>query len=434
MTQQKASFEELCANSEGCIPYGQWRSKVRAKYQCADIVSASGCLLLSSDGREFIDFGNAFGSVLIGHADVRINSAAIAALNTGLPAGLGKDLAAQIAAELASDLGLSWKTAFYQSGTSAVRACVLAARRLTGRRVVVSAGFHGWDLMWTSAASPFTENNDGVVDFLYDPEALDDILKRFSDQVAAVVISPDYLHCSAETLRRIAAIAKSYGVPIVSDEVKYGYRFVAGPSITRLGIVADAYVYAKGIGNGWPIACVVGDDSLLAQMTDFASTLTYSCPALAAAMRTLRLSKELDVRSSIERNGGRFIEEAKKMLSHARLPISVVGSGSSFQFVALNPEVESVLVSIAYKHCLFMQPGDQQLPSYAFRDEIVERAIQALDAAVGELTANFPHLVDTQLDDEAWLHAAWMQMDGLSDRITSRERRHKFVYENYGVT
>lgn len=397
----------------------------------AEIVSARGCVLRDREEHEYLDFSNSFGSVLLGHGDPVVEAAILEAVRAGIPAGLGYSVALEVAERLANDLQQPYRVAVFNTGTVAVRACVLAAQKATGRSRILSAGFHGWDLMWEPATSAFGFNAHGICDFLYSPEALERILAHHASEVAAVVLSPDYLHLTAVTLRRVAEITRRFGVLLVADEVKYGYRYNSGPSLGRLGIEADVYVYAKGLANGWPVACAVGRDQLLDEMTTYVSTLTYAYPALVAAKATLQRAEEVGARDSIMREGGRFVSTVREMFKAKALPLAIAGDGSSFQFVAETVELEGALLQTAYAERLVFQPGDQQLPSYAMRGEMVDRAIAAMEKVVDQLASDFAPLRGKELTDRAWLEAAWSQMDGLSDRPLPREVREEFIQSKY---
>jgi len=285
--------------------------------------------------------------------------------------------------------------------------------------------------MWVSANSPFSLSSGDVLDFLYHADALRDFLGSHRRDVAAVVISPDYLHIGAETMRSIVRIAREYDVVIVSDEVKYGYRYSNGPSITRLGLNADIYVYAKCLSNGWPVAAAVGCHPVMDQLSTFVSTLTYSCPAFVAANATLARSDELQIRNSIAAEGGRFLSSLSEVLSSSRLPLDVVGDGHSFQFVSATPELESTLVERALDEGLVFQPGDQQLPSYAFKAKYVDFAIGAMERVVESLKQTYGDLIGAPLTEQAWFDAAWNQMDGLSDRATASPGMREFVQSKF---
>jgi glutamate-1-semialdehyde aminotransferase len=416
-----------CANRAGCLPYGFDAGAG------PDIVAGRGCYLFDRDGERYIDLCNAFGSVMLGHADPDVSAAAAHAITVGVPAGASRRTASRIADRMAIDVGSEVSTAFFKTGTMAVRAAVCAARRATGRPWIASAGFHGWDVMWTPARTPFTVSDTGVFDFFYCADALAAFLTEHAGKVAAVVISPDYLHIGPDQLRALSAIARAANVMTIFDEVKYGYRFGPGPSVHRHGITGEVYVFAKGLANGWSLACVTGAAAVMSEMTLFTSTLAYSQVELCAAEATLAKLVAMGVWESIGAEGGRFAAGVRERLVASRLPLDLVGTGHCFQLVAESPELEGALVAGARGRGLVLQAGDQQMPSWAFSGPAVDDALNILEGALTELAAQFSWLLGVPLSKRAHLDAAWSQMDGLPAVAPTGADRTAFLADKLAV-
>lgn len=416
-----------CANRAGCLPYGFDAGPA------PDIVAGRGCYLFDRDGKRYIDLGNAFGSVMLGHADPDVSAAAAHAITTGMPAGASRHTASRIADRLALDLGAEMSTAFFKTGTTAVRAAACAARRATGRPWLASAGFHGWDVMWTPARTPFTVSDTGVFDFFYCADALEAFLAEHAGKVAAVVISPDYLHIGGDHLRTLSAIARAANVMTIFDEVKYGYRFGPGPSVQRHGITAEVYVFAKGLANGWPLACVTGAAAVMSEMALFTSTLAYSQVELCAAEATLTKLAAVGAWASIAAEGGRFTAGVRERLVASRLPLDLVGTGHVFQLVAGTPELEDALVAGARRRGLVLQARDQQMPSWSFTGDAVGDALDMVESVLAELAAQFSGLRGVPLSKRVHLDAAWSQMDGLPAMALTEAERTEFLAEKLAV-
>ena len=413
--------ERVCVNVHGCLPYQNGR---------LTFVRGQGAYLMTSDGRSCVDLVNAFGSVLLGHADPAIVEAVSAAVTDGLPAA-AHDIAGEVAERIIADTAHGSTVAFFKTGTDAVRAATLAVRAVRRRRLLVSAGFHGWDEPWTPAArEPFTINEAGVFDCFYLPEALEPFLDSHAGDVAAAVISPDYLHLHPARLRRLIQACRDRGVPVIADDVKYGYRFGAGSSLRQVGIEADVYVYAKGLANGWPIACVAGPPELLAPMRLWCSTLTYDVPSLAAARATLEQLAARGAQARIAEQGAAFLAAARDRIRTSRLPIEPIGDGHGFQFV-LAPELDDAFFAYAAEHGLLLSPGDNQFPSLAFAGGAIDDALRALSATLDDLSARFPQLRSAPLTQRARWLAAWSQMDGFADGddAVDADTRRAFIAE-----
>src|SRR5439155_8214096 len=98
-------------------------------------------------------------------------------------------------------------------------------------------------------------------------------------------------------------LATQVNVLVIADEVKWGYRRSSGATIQRIGLCADIYVYSKAIGNGWPIANVVGAQALLAHSECHVSTLTFEAAILEATDACLTILAEEPIYESIAGEG-----------------------------------------------------------------------------------------------------------------------------------
>ncbi|MFV2085433.1 aminotransferase class III-fold pyridoxal phosphate-dependent enzyme [Micromonospora sp. LOL_021] len=394
------------ANADGCTPYEVARNLT--------LVRGEGAYVYDAAGRGLVDLSNSFGSVLLGHQDPVVTSAVLAAVRTGLPAAASLDLQNRLAEQIAGDLPGEQRVAFFKTGTAATRAAASAARQVTGRRLIASCGYHGYDLMW-EFTPPGQPNSEGVLHCYHLPELLDKVLDEYADELAAVIIAPDYIHVSPQYIAELFHRCQRAGVVTIADEVKHGYRMLRGASVNGAGVQADIYTYAKGISNGWPLSCVAGDERFMDPLAEFVSTLTFETPSFAAAAATLDRLTELDVQARLGADGGRFVSEATKLIDAHDLPIEMAGTGAAFQFVCA-PEVEQILLPHALAEGLILEPSDQQYPSACFRDEVVDDALDRLGRALTAMVASRPDLVGREVTQLDRVQSAFCQMDGLPGR------------------
>nr|AAR98558.1 GntL [Micromonospora echinospora]ARV75718.1 6'-epimerase, C-6' aminotransferase [Micromonospora echinospora]CAF31441.1 putative gentamicin aminotransferase II [Micromonospora echinospora]CAF34036.1 glutamate-1-semialdehyde aminotransferase-like protein [Micromonospora echinospora] len=396
----------IIANADGCTPYEVARG--------VTIVRGEGAYVYDAEGRGLIDLSNSFGSVMLGHQDPVVTEAVLKTVRSGVPAAASLDLQNHLAEQIAGDLPGDQRVAFFKTGTAATRAAASAARQVTGKRLIASCGYHGYDLMW-EFTPPGQPNSEDVLHCYHLPELIDQVLDKHAHELAAVIIAPDYIHVSPEYIADLFERCERVGVVTIADEVKHGYRLRQGASVTEASVVADMYTYAKGISNGWPLSCVAGDERFLKPLAEFVSTLTFEAPSFAAASATLDRLAELDVQAQLAIDGARFVSEAAKMISTRDLPIEMAGTGAAFQFVCAE-EVEEVLLPHALAEGLILEPSDQQYPSACFRGEVVDDALERLDRALTTMAAARPDLVGREVTQLDRVNAAFCQMDGLPGR------------------
>jgi glutamate-1-semialdehyde aminotransferase len=175
------------------------------------MLQADGAYLLDEDGHRYIDLSNAFGSVLLGHADPVVTARLIDAVRQAVPAAASLHWHERLAAQLLADTPGAESVAFFKTGTAATRAAVTAARRATGRRLVGSAGYHGHDPMW-DFGPPLDRSAEDVAHFYYVPHLLDLLITEHADELAAVILAPDHVHPgNAEAVARLPDAIRTLG-------------------------------------------------------------------------------------------------------------------------------------------------------------------------------------------------------------------------------
>ena len=244
--------------------------------------SASGAVVVLSDGRELLDFGS-YAVTLLGHRHPTVLAALACGMET-MPTAtrvLANPVTAAFAAELSERCGEPLQRVWIGSdGADAVEAALKLARRGSGRMRVlaVEGAFHGKTL----GALALTRNpafRDGLESLLSavaelprdDPDA---VRREVSaGDVAALVVEPIQGEAGVHVLDRAilarwAADARAAGAFVISDEIQVGLRR-AGPFSPSLaaGLEPDAILFGKALGGGlMPISAMVANETLAAPL------------------------------------------------------------------------------------------------------------------------------------------------------------------------
>lgn len=389
------------------IPYSRLDSPV---------ASAEGAWVRTRSGRSYLDLGNMYGAVILGHAHPAIIAAVERVLTAGIQGCGGHPSAASIAERLRRcGAHADHHVLLLKTGTAAVRAAVELCRASSKRPIVATAGYHGWDSTWRVDRGLFEVNSAGVFDCFFVPEALDRFLRKEGSQVGALLVSPDYVHLSADTLRDLVTIARDHGLLVVSDEVKWGYRTAPGPSLDVTDLTADLYVYSKALGNGWPIALVAGPRALLAEGADFTSTLTFEAGSLAATVACLDALADGSAHARIREQSGRFLDAIRGFLAEEGWRgVEVVGGPHLFQIVFADERAEDAFYPCATEAGLLLFAGDNQTPSAGFTGDVVDEAVRRFRKAVHRTADGFEAALRRPVETFDRVRAAWNQMDGLA--------------------
>ncbi|MEK7218332.1 MAG: aminotransferase class III-fold pyridoxal phosphate-dependent enzyme [Patescibacteria group bacterium] len=300
------------------------------------------------DGNRYVDMGyNAIGACVLGAADPDVDAAVRAAIDAGTASTLNCPEEVELAELLTGLHPWSSMARFARGGGEAMAMAVRIARAYAGREKVAFCGYHGWH-DWYLAANLA---DDGALDghllpglepkgvprglkgtmlpFRYNKiEELERIVAGHGKEIGAIVMEP--LRDSGPEngfLQRVREIATAIGAVLVFDEVTSGFRITHGGAHLALGVEPDIAVFAKALGNGYPIAAVIGRRPVMeaAQSTFISSTNWTERIGPAAAVATIRKFGRARVHEHLMRIGRLVQEGWKRSADAASLKVDVTG-------------------------------------------------------------------------------------------------------------
>lgn len=296
--------------------------------------SMKGCTITDCDDQTFVDFRLAYGPIILGYRDERIDHEVINAItNVGTISGFSTGLDSDVVELIKSLCPNIDKMRFANSGTEAVIGAVRTVRGFTKRNkiVVVEGGFHGLhdEVMWKSDVDNWdnsTEKSPEIIPFgagiptstrehqvsvpLNDLAAIDAVFSEHGDDIAAILIEPIMGNCGsiASTqayMQKLRDVCDANGSLLIMDEVKTGFRVAKGGAQELYGIYADLTTYAKAMGNGYPVAAFGGRADVMDTISfekggvTHGGTYTANMVALSAAKATLTVLKETDALATV---------------------------------------------------------------------------------------------------------------------------------------
>ena len=97
------------------------------------------------DGNEYIDYRLAYGPIILGYADERVDEAAKKGMEVGGVFALSTELEYQVAQRISRMVPAAELVRFSNSGTEAVMAALRVARAYTGKdaHIALEGGYHG---------------------------------------------------------------------------------------------------------------------------------------------------------------------------------------------------------------------------------------------------------------------------------------------------
>ncbi len=306
---------------------------------------AKGARLWDIDGNEYIDYRLAYGPAILGYADERVDQAAREGIEVGGVFALSTEMEYEVASRISRMVPAAELVRFSNSGTEAVMAALRIARAHTGKdgHIVMEGGYHGVfnEVLWYTdveewtpqdgepAILPYGEGVPAMLKRLFhtvplnDATALEDVLKKHHQDVGAFLIEPIMGNCCSLTATReymqdVRTLCDRYGVLLIIDEVKTGFRVAKGGVQELLGVEADLCTFAKAMANGYPISVVAGREDVMRNVgagVVHGGTFTGHSVSLAAANRTLQILDETDALATLERYGRDLQDGLRKILS-----------------------------------------------------------------------------------------------------------------------
>lgn len=267
------------------------------------IVAAEGCRVTDPDGRSYIDFLGANGPNILGYRHPEVEAAVARQAERLTSASLYPDTLVQVVERLLARFpGFAWGVVS-KNGSEVVSLGARVARQHTGRRglITFTAAYHGSDpeLATQPRPGPLTELTGDVWRVPWnDPQALVDHCRAHGEASAAIILNPldqtprhRTVAPSPDFLAAIRQVREQYGVQLVFDDVRHGFRLHPDGSHRGLGLEPDLTTFGKALGNGHAISALLGQEHLrrAARKIFYTSTYMFEAPPMAAAMAVLEI-------------------------------------------------------------------------------------------------------------------------------------------------
>src|SRR5438874_6180849 len=318
--------------------------------------SAQGAKLTSVDGREYIDFCQSFGPLMLGHRDTDVSGAVEEAIETAWSFGACEPYSLELAEWITSRLPWVEMLRFVSSGTEAVMTALRVARAATKRnRILKFEGcYHGHSdpllvkagsgLAGESASSSAGVSDQVASDTLVashdDENSVRDVFNQHGNEIAAVILEPLPANYGLLIQRReftdeVINVARANGALVIFDEVISGFRVALGGMAQVLGMKPDLVTYGKVIGGGFPVAAYGGRKDLMELVAPLgpvyqAGTLSANPVGMRAGLATLQKVEATNAYAQLEQKTSAFCDRLNSELQSRSLPFAVTRQASIF--------------------------------------------------------------------------------------------------------
>lgn len=385
-----------------------------------------GSRLWDADGKEYIDYINSWGPMILGHAHpeviAAVQQAAANSLSFGAPTGLELEMA-----ELINTLVPSMEQVrLVSSGTEATMSAIRVARGFTKRSKIIKfeGCYHGHaDALLVKAGSglltfgepssagvpPEVAAHTLTLDY-NNSQLLKDTFSSIGDEIACVILEPvvgnmNLIVPHQEFLQTLRELCTKHGTVLIFDEVMTGFRVALGGAQALYGITPDMTTLGKVIGGGLPVGAFGGRKDIMSVLAPLgpvyqAGTLSGNPVAVTAGLTTLKLIQAPGFYDQLTAQTAKLMDGLKQAAQKAGVTFSAQSVGGMFglYFSASNPTSYAEMMQAdktafnKFFHSMldsgiYLGPSafEAGFVSAAHTDADIEQTVQAATSAFADL-------------------------------------------------
>ncbi len=315
-----------------------------------------GSKLWDVDGKQYIDYINSWGPMILGHAHPEVIKAvqevAANSLSFGAPTGLELEIA-QLINKLVPSME---QVRLVSSGTEATMSAIRVARGFTKRSKIVKfeGCYHGHsDALLVKAGSgllTFGEPDSAGVPAevaahtltleYNNTQQLQELFDKIGDEIACVIIEPvvgnmNLVVPHVEFLQTLRELCTKHGTVLIFDEVMTGFRVHLGGAQALYNIKPDLTTLGKVIGGGLPVGAFGGRKDIMQCLAPVgavyqAGTLSGNPVAVTAGLATLKLIQAPDFHTKLAAQTKKLVDGLVTAAREAGVVFSAQSVGGMF--------------------------------------------------------------------------------------------------------
>jgi glutamate-1-semialdehyde 2,1-aminomutase len=363
MSLQGKETKALFQKAKSVIPHGV---NSNFRYWGDDdtlvITKGEGAYIWDADGKRYIDYRLGFGPIILGHGYPEVVERVQGAIADGVVFAWTTPWEISLAERITKMCKVD-KVRLTNTGTEATMHALRIARAHTGREKFIKfeGQYHGMVdyFMYSTASSNLSSLgskrspinavttsgipkaiNQYVINLPFnDFERLEETIAAKWHDIAAVFVEPMLGNCAGVMpqegyLKKIRELCTKYGIVLIFDEVKTGFRIANGGAQEFFKIDADLVTFAKAMGNGFPIAAIAGKEDVMMTIQPGAmahgGTYSGNVAGAAAADATLEILEKQPIIETINKRGKALMTGIDEVLTEAGIPHVVTGVPSMF--------------------------------------------------------------------------------------------------------
>ncbi|MCL2172826.1 MAG: glutamate-1-semialdehyde 2,1-aminomutase [Candidatus Bathyarchaeota archaeon] len=386
---------------------------------------AMGSKLFDADGHVYIDYCNAYGAMLFGHAYPDVMEAVKTQLANGTLYGVPTEQEVVFAELIKQASPCMEMLRLVNTGTEATMHAVRVARGYTGRRKIVKfeGCFHGsHDNVLVKAGSgaatfgvpnslgiPDETTRNTIVLPYNDIAAVEAVLEQEGNEVAAIIVEPVLANVGlilpkTNYLAALRKLTVKYGVVLIFDEIITGFRLALGGAQEYFNITPDMATLGKVLGGGFPVAAFGGKAEIMQTVSPVGGVYqagTFSGNPVStiagSTMLCLLLQKRNELYPQLEKTACELSKALVDLSKNYKLPTQICNIASLYQIFFTDQPVtdyacakfSNIKMFNAYfhellKHGVFIPPSQFEtcFTSIAHSSKDISGTIEVFDKAL----------------------------------------------------
>jgi len=360
---------------------------------------AKGCEIWDLDNNHYYDFAQmGVGACILGYADNDVNKKVISAINKGSMSTLNSYEEVELMEKLLSFHPWAEMGRFARTGGEACAIAVRIGRAASGKDRIVFCGYHGWH-DWYLSANLGNDSNlneqllpglktKGVpsqlretsIPFHYNKlDELKAIIDKYKDEIGVIIMEPvrgqnpqpGFLEGVREISTKIKAV-------LIFDEVTSGFRMNLGGIHLLYKVNPDIAVFGKAMGNGFPIAAIIGRREVMdvAQESFISSTFWTERIGPVAGLATIKKMEKENVPKYLIEYGQQIMDGWNKIADETGIKIKTSGIPPLAHIHFEYPE--NLAIQTLYTQEMLKKGflvGSAVYTTYAYKDKIINKFI-----------------------------------------------------------
>ena len=353
------------------------------------------------DGNEYVDYMCAFGPMVLGYNHPAVDEAALTQLKAGNTVSIASPILVDLAETLVDLVTAADWALFSKNGGDATAHAALVARAATGRQKIVKIkdGYHGVAPWMQATGSPgiLPSDSEHIIEIPWnDVGALRHVIAQYPDDIGGFISAPyDHSLFTDNTMpadgywQEVEALCRKNGIVIIIDEIRTGFRINLHGANIEYGFTPDLICFGKAMGNGYPIAALVGSDALkkAAEEVYFTGTHFFNAAPMAAARATLLELQKTDAIQKMTDYGDRLKTGLVSLASSHGYDLVVTGWPAMpfFRLADMHWKTHAAWIDECVKRGVYMLAFHNNFVSAAHSEADLELTLGRADDALKAL-------------------------------------------------